>query len=87
MVKQLIYDSCMIVEKGTEVHRGRGFASKSFKPSAEADGKREPTATRQTSFVSLLINHHLQVQIFLDYPLNTPWLFYLIRVHTVRETL
>ena len=27
--------------KGTEVHRGRGFASKSFKPSAEADGKRE----------------------------------------------
>ena len=87
MVKQLIYDSCMIVEKGTEVHRGRGSASKSFKPSAEADGKREPTATRQTSFVSLLINHHLQVQIFLDYPLNTPWLFYLIRVHTVRETL
>ena len=41
MVKQLIYDSCMIVEKGTEVHRGRGFASKSFKPSASADGKRE----------------------------------------------
>jgi len=34
--------------KGTEVHRGRVFASKSFKPSAEADGKREPTATRQT---------------------------------------
>ena len=65
MVKQLIYDSCMIVEKGTEVHRGRGFASKSFNPSAEADGKREPTATRQTSFVSSLINHHLQVQIFL----------------------
>ena len=87
MVKQLIYDSCMIVEKETEVHRGRGFASKSFKPSASADGKREPTATRQTSFVSSLINHHLQVQIFLDYPLNTPWLFYLIRVHTVRETL
>ena len=27
--------------KGTEVHRGRGFASESFKPSAEADGKRE----------------------------------------------
>ena len=27
--------------KGTEVHRGRGFASKSFNPSAEADGKRE----------------------------------------------
>ncbi|MBD9168515.1 MAG: hypothetical protein EGQ00_16120 [Parabacteroides johnsonii] len=27
--------------KGTEVHRGRSFASKSFKPSAEADGKRE----------------------------------------------
>ena len=27
--------------KGTEVHRGRGFASKSLKPSAEADGKRE----------------------------------------------
>ena len=23
-------------------------------------------------------------QIFLDYPLNTPWLFYLIRVHTIR---
>ncbi|WP_308550257.1 hypothetical protein [uncultured Parabacteroides sp.] len=28
--------------KGTEVHRGRGFASRPFKPSAEADGKREP---------------------------------------------
>jgi len=27
--------------KGPKVHRGRGFASKSFKPSAEADGKRE----------------------------------------------
>ena len=47
MVKQLIYDSCMIVEKGTEVHRGRGFASKSLKPSAEADGKREPAAPRR----------------------------------------
>ena len=58
-------DGWMIVQqmKGTEVHRGRGFASKSFKPSAEADGKREPTATRQTSFVSSLINQHLQVQI------------------------
>ena len=70
--------------KGTEVHRGRGFASKSFKPSAEADGKREPTA-RHPYYTP--VNHHLQVQIFLDYPLNTLWLFYLIRVHTVRETL
>ena len=33
------------------------------------------------------LNDDLQVQIFLDYPLNTPWLFYLIRVHTIRETL
>ncbi|MBC5632145.1 hypothetical protein [Parabacteroides hominis] len=30
--------------KGTKVHRGRGFASKSFKPSASADGKRERAA-------------------------------------------
>ena len=27
--------------KGLKTHRGRGFASKSFKPSASADGKRE----------------------------------------------
>ena len=27
--------------KGAKAHRGRGFASISFKPSAEADGKRE----------------------------------------------
>ncbi|WP_302430417.1 hypothetical protein, partial [uncultured Parabacteroides sp.] len=56
-------------------------------PSAEADGKREPAAQDAALSVCSPINHHLQVQIFLDYPLNTLWLFYLIRVHTVRRTL
>jgi len=29
------------IKKGPEAHRGRGLASRPFKPSAEADGKRE----------------------------------------------
>ena len=29
------------IKKGPEAHRGRGLASRPFKPSAETDGKRE----------------------------------------------
>ena len=33
-----------IIHKGAKAHKGRGLASRPFKPSAEADGKREPAA-------------------------------------------
>ena len=33
-----------IIHKGAKAHKGRGLASRPFKPSAEADGKREPEA-------------------------------------------
>ncbi len=44
---------------GEQTDKAASCAAGSLLPSASADGKREPTATRQTSFVSSLINHHL----------------------------
>ena len=45
--------------KGPKAHIGRGLASSPFKPSAEADGKREPAAQSVALSVCSSINHHL----------------------------
>jgi hypothetical protein len=58
------------IKKGTKAHRGRGFASRPFKPSAEADGKRELATQCAALSVCSLINQHFPLLPFLFLPLS-----------------